>query len=70
MERERVTSRSIRSIGYDPETRTLEVEFNNDGLYKYFEVPDAVYTALLRASSKGAYMNDHVKDRFNHRKIL
>ena len=67
MERQRVSSTNIRSIGY--EAGTLEVEFNNGGVYQYFNVPEATHSALMRASSKGAYLNDHVKDRYRCRKV-
>jgi hypothetical protein len=69
MERQRVRSESIRSVGYDPEKHTLEIEFTNSGLYKYFDVPDTVYTSLMRARSKGAYVNDYVRDRFDYKKL-
>jgi hypothetical protein len=69
VQRHHVSSESIRSVGYDPETQMLEVEFNNSGLYRYFGVPDLVYADLMRARSKGAYLNDFVKDRFDHKKI-
>jgi hypothetical protein len=69
MHRLTINSDSIRSVGYDPETQVLEVEFNNSGLYKYFDVPDDVYTSLMRANSKGAYMNDCIKDRFDYKKL-
>lgn len=69
MERQRVSSSNIRSIGYEVGTGTLEVEFNNGGVYQYFNVPEATYSALMRASSKGAYLNDHVKERYRCRKV-
>jgi hypothetical protein len=43
----------------------LEVEFNSGGVYQYSGVPEAVYAALMRASSKGHYLNDHIKDRYH-----
>ena len=69
MERQRVSSTNLRSIGYDAADGTLEVEFNSGGIYQYFDVPEAVYTALMRASSKGRYMNDHVRDHYRCRKV-
>lgn len=69
MDRQRIRSESIRSIGYDPETHTLEIEFNNSGLYKYFDVPDTVYASLMHSRSKGAYVNDYVRDRFDYKKL-
>ena len=69
MERQRVTSTNIRSIGYDATNGTLEVEFNSGGLYQYFNVPETVYTALMRAASKGRYLNDHIKDRYSYQEV-
>ena len=57
-------STSIASIGYDPKTRKLEVEFYGSGdIYRYFEVPDEEYAAILSAFSKGAYFNQVFKPR-------
>ena len=69
MEKQHVSSSNIRSIGYDTVTDTLEVEFNSGGVYQYFNVPEATYSALMRASSKGAYVNDNIKDRYRCRKV-
>ena len=69
MERQRVNSTNVRSIGYDVTTSTLEIEFQSGDVYQYFNVPDTVYAALMRASSKGGYLNDHVKDRYRFRKV-
>lgn len=59
-----VVSSTIDSIGYAPRTRTLEVRFTSGSVYRYFGVPRRVYAELLGASSKGAYFNRHVRDRF------
>ena len=32
--------------------------------YDYCGVPEAVFNGLLRASSKGSYYNDHIRDRY------
>jgi hypothetical protein len=65
MDRQRVRSSNVRSIGYDATSSTLEVEFNSGGLYQYSGVPETVYAALMRASSKGNYLNNHIKDRYH-----
>lgn len=69
MERHRVSSSNVRSVGYDEASNTLEVEFNSGGVYQYYSVPESVYSALMRASSKGSYLNDHVKDRYRCRQV-
>jgi len=58
MERIRVSSTSIASLGYEPETRVLEIEFRDSGeVYRYFDVPPSEYQAFLQAPSKGTYLN-------------
>ena len=52
MDRQQVSSSSIRSVGYDPQTQTLELEFHNGGVYRYANVPEAVYRGLMLADSK------------------
>ena len=55
MEREKVESSNLVSIGYDASKRILEVEFKGGGLYTYSQVPEEVYTDLMRSSSKGKF---------------
>jgi len=69
MDRERVRSSNIRSIGYDPDSMTLEIEFTDGGIYQYFSVPAHVHEGLMRASSKGSYFHDHIKERYRFRKV-
>jgi KTSC domain len=33
MERQPVSSSNLKSVGYDPRSRTLEIEFHNGGVY-------------------------------------
>ena len=61
MERKRVSSSNLASVGYDPETKTLEIEFLNGGLYQYFNVPESIYNGLMAASSHGSYFDQYVK---------
>lgn len=62
MIRAAVISSSIRSVGYSPLNKTLEIEFTNGGVYKYFNVPEFVYSDLMSAISHGAYFDAHIKD--------
>jgi hypothetical protein len=69
MNRAAVRSSNIRSVGYDGQTLTLEVEFHNGTLYQYSGVPAAVHVGLLSAPSKGTYFHDHIRDRFPCRQV-
>jgi hypothetical protein len=64
MERYSVFSSNITSIGYDPETSTLEVEFNSGSVYQYFNVPQGIYDAFMAAPSKGQFLASQIRDRF------
>jgi hypothetical protein len=75
MRRARVKSASLTSVGYDARRRRLEVEFSRDSIYRYFDVPAAVYRGLLAAPSLGAHLNRHIKpvyrcERVRRRKSL
>jgi len=60
MNRTPVTSSNIRSIGYDPQSSILEIEFTSGDIYQYFDVPESIYQGLLRAVSPGRFLNINV----------
>lgn len=64
MLREVVSSSSIRSLGYDARTQTLEVEFVSGSVYRYASVPKDVWAALRKAESKGKFFQRYVRDTF------
>lgn len=66
MNRTPVTSSNIASIGYDPGSMTLEVEFKNGAVYQYFDVPDAVYQEFMRADSKGQFLARNIKHNYRY----
>lgn len=61
VERTPVKSSNIRAIGHDPESKTLEVEFSNGGVYHYHGVDSDQYNELLKAESVGRHLNTHIK---------
>lgn len=69
MDRQSVVSSNLNSIGFDPQTNTLEIEFNDNSVYHYFGVPEQVYLALLGASSHGKYFHANIRDRYPTKKI-
>lgn len=61
MKRTPVQSSNLASIGYDSTTQELEVEFKNNTIYVYSNVPDSVHKGLMSASSHGEYFDKNVK---------
>ena len=64
MRRERVRSSSVAYVGYDEAKHVLEIEFHNGNVYRYQDVPAAVYRLLLQARSIGDFVNTIVKPKF------
>ena len=62
MEREPVTSTNIASIGYEPDSETLEIEFKTSGVYQYFNVPTFMHERLMTANSVGIFFNAEIKN--------
>ncbi|HEX9013035.1 MAG TPA: KTSC domain-containing protein [Anaerolineaceae bacterium] len=69
MERQPITSSSLRSVGYDQETKTLEIEFQTGKVYTYSEVPRKIYDDLMKAESRGQYFNHNIRDQFSGRRL-
>lgn len=67
MNRTPVRSSNIASVGY--ENGTLEIVFVDGGVYQYSNVLEHVYKGLMSAASKGSYFHDHIKDRYQTRKV-
>ena len=61
MNRTHVTSSNLRSVGYDPQSSALEVEFLDGSIYEYSSVPESRYSGLMAASSKGSYFDSYIK---------
>ena len=69
MNRIRVESSMIRSIGYEESSGTLEVEFTSGSIYQYFDVPESEYKRLINAASKGRYFNQNIKESYRYVQI-
>lgn len=70
MRRVNVKSASLRSVGYDSERYTLEVEFQRGRVYRYFDVPAAAHSRLVNAKSIGAYFNRHIKPAYRCLRVM
>lgn len=57
-----VRSSNLASVGYDPQTRILEIEFRNGAIYQYRGVPSAVFLTLMYSPSPGRYFNAAIRE--------
>lgn len=65
MKRVKIKSSNIKSIGYDIDNFTLEIEFKGERVYRYHPISKYMWNKFLEAKSKGHYFNEQI--RFNTR---
>lgn len=57
MTRQEVKSAAVETIGYDPDTCTLEIAYRGGRTYHYRDVPYQEYLRLMNSDSYGRYIN-------------
>jgi len=62
--RQRVESSAIAAIGYSKRRHILEVEFTNGPIYRYLDVPPAVYRDLMSAESKARFYDSNIRRHY------
>lgn len=61
-----VKSSNIISIGHDG--TNLYVNYKS-GTYKYENVDKSVYEGLISSESKGRFMNENIKGKYNYSRV-
>ncbi|UOQ76714.1 KTSC domain-containing protein [Hymenobacter sp. 5516J-16] len=61
MQRRPIRSTSLKAVGYDAATLTLEIEYRHGGLVRYTGVPAAIYEALLHIPGKAMFVEQVVE---------
>ncbi len=69
IDRTPVQSSNIASIGHDPATDTLHVEFRSGATWAYDGVDADRHAELLNADSVGSHFAKHIRGKFPGRRI-
>ena len=69
MNRQKVKSSNIVSIGYSSAKKELEVEFIGSGVYCYSDVEKEIYDNFLKSESKGKFVHSQIRGRYRYEKI-
>lgn len=64
-----VDSSNIAAIGFDSETETLRIEFNDGSIYEYFDVPNHVFEEFKGAESKGKFGHKFIYKVYEQEKL-
>jgi hypothetical protein len=68
MERKKVNSSQIRSVGYEASSQTLEVEMSDGTIWQYARVPTEVYRRLLAAPTIASYYRDNIEEDYSRKR--
>ena len=69
MQRQRVNSSRIRSVGYDEKSQTLEIEFSNGQVLQYPKVYPEVYRRFMAAPNPTAFYEDKIAEDYTGRRV-
>jgi hypothetical protein len=69
MHRQPVESSMLASVGYDPVSSVLELEFHGGRVYQYGDVSEETWRELMAAESKGRYFLDYIQEQYPYLRI-
>lgn len=55
-----IVSSNIKAVGYDRDSKTLQITFSNGSTYTYTDVPLAMYEGIFTADSAGRYVQQFI----------
>lgn len=59
----------VAEMIYNEHTETLRIVYVSGMVYDYKKVPLEVYQQMRRATSKGTFLNQHIKNNYEFDKI-
>jgi len=68
MVRRPVDSSMAKSIGYDAESSTLEIEFQSGEIWQYYEVPESIFYEM-KSVSIGKYFQLMIKNQYKEKRV-
>ena len=69
----RIQSSAVNIINYSADEKILEIEYSNEKVYWYFDVPITVWKQLLKiidtGESAGEFINKHIKPIYRFEEV-
>ena len=59
----------IKSIGFDSERLTLEIEFNSGAVWRYMDFPETLWHEFENTNSHGKFFHREIKDQYQEIRI-
>jgi hypothetical protein len=59
----------VARMEYLPDTRTLRIYYVSGAIYDYLKVPEQEYAAMKTSGSKGKFLNEEIKKKYDFKKV-
>ena len=69
MQRKRVNSSKIRSVGYDEQAQILEVELTNGYVFQYSGVSREIHRQFMAAPNPTSFYDDKIAEEFSGKRV-
>ena len=69
MDRKRVNSSRLRSIGYDEKSQVLEIELVNGQVWQYSKVSPEVHRRFMAAPNPTSFFDDKIAEEYSSRRV-
>lgn len=69
MERKKVSSWHVRTIGYDAREQILEIEYFSGNVIQYSRVSSEIYRRLMVSTTMKSYIEDNIQDNYTEKRI-
>jgi hypothetical protein len=69
MQRKRVNSSKLKSVGYDEPSRTLEIEMSTGQVFQYVGVYPEVYRRFMAAPNPTAFYDDKIAEEYTAKRV-
>ena len=69
MQRKRVNSSKIRSVGYDEKSMTLEIEMSSGQVWQYGGVYPEVHRRFMAAPNPTSFFDDKVAEEYSSKRV-
>ena len=69
MQRKRVNSSKLKSVGYDEPSRTLEIEMSTGQIFQYAGVYPEVYRRLMAAPNPSSFFDDKIAEEYTPKRV-
>lgn len=69
MEMKKINGGKLRALGYEPATRTLQVEMDSGSVLQYGGVSQEMFRRLSSAGSPWSFYRDNIEEEYPAKRI-